>query len=81
MNEHKKTLREWRAVWNLTKQEVAKRLKVHPSTYAKWESKPEDIKISDAVRLAAVFQCKVHEINFFEIKPNFNLEYLDVAFL
>lgn len=73
MIEQRKTLREWRAVWNLTKQDVAKQLKVHPSTYAKWERNPEDIKINDAARLAVVFQCRVQEIIFFEKNPNFNL--------
>lgn len=69
----KRTLREWRAKRKLNKQDVSKRLGVAPSTYAKWESNPADMKIADAVRISEVLECKLSDIIFFESNPNLNL--------
>lgn len=63
---NQKTLREWRAFRRLTRKEVAKRLDVHPSTYARMENHPSDVSVLEANLLAEIFDCGVTEINFFE---------------
>ncbi|WP_217563039.1 helix-turn-helix transcriptional regulator [Paenibacillus sp. GbtcB18] len=68
-----RTLREWRAKQKLTKQEMSRKLGIHPSTYSKWEEHAEDIRIVDAIRIADVLGCRVSEIVFFEKNPNFKL--------
>ncbi|OAB27850.1 hypothetical protein PMSD_23055 [Paenibacillus macquariensis subsp. defensor] len=73
MNPKKRTLREWRAKRNLTKQDVSIRFGISPITYAKWESKPSSIRIIDAVRIAEILQCRVCDIVLFEENPNFEL--------
>ncbi|WP_027085439.1 helix-turn-helix transcriptional regulator [Cohnella panacarvi] len=69
----RKTLREWRAYKNLDKQDIAAAIGVHPSTYAKWEAKPSDMKIREAVRVAQALECEVSAIIFFESNPKFSL--------
>jgi transcriptional regulator with XRE-family HTH domain len=71
---NKRTLREWRAFKNLGKQDMAVAMGIHPSTYAKWEAKPEDLRIREAVQVAGVLGCEVSEIIFFESNPKFSLE-------
>ena len=73
MAEIKRTLREWRAYIDFNKQEMAKALKIHPSTYANWEEHPEDIKMRDAARIAELLKCEVSQIIFFESKPSLKL--------
>ncbi|MBA9088703.1 DNA-binding XRE family transcriptional regulator [Fontibacillus solani] len=61
-----KTLREWRAFRRLPKNQIAKALEVHPSTYNNMEDNPQDVTVREATILAEIFECKVEEINFFE---------------
>jgi transcriptional regulator with XRE-family HTH domain len=70
---NKRTLREWRAYLNFTKQDMAKLIGVHPSTYAKWEQHPESIRVVDVFRIAEKLKCGPEEIIFFEGKPSFKL--------
>lgn len=69
----KRTLREWRALKKMDKQDLATAIGVHPSTYAKWEDHPADIKIKEAVRIAEVLNCDVSDIIFFEQNPKLEL--------
>ncbi|ETK29927.1 hypothetical protein ERIC1_1c34860 [Paenibacillus larvae subsp. larvae DSM 25719] len=71
----RRTLREWRANRNYVKQDMAKALGIHPSTYAKWEKNPEEIKICDAIRIAEVLHCNIKDIIFFEDEPKLNLDF------
>ena len=69
----KRTLREWRAKRNLSKQDVSIRLGINQVTYAKWENEPSVLRINDLVRIAQLLQCRVCDIILFEENPNFNL--------
>lgn len=66
MIKDRRTLREWRARLYKTKQDMAHLLNVHPSTYARWESKPEDIKMGDVARIITILDCEIDDIIFFE---------------
>lgn len=72
----RRTLREWRAYLNLDKQDIAKKLDIHPSTYASWEGCPERIRVCDIERIAKAFECEAHEIIFFEKNPSLKLGFL-----
>lgn len=63
---NRRTLREWRARLFKTKQDMANLLNVHPSTYAKWENDPKEIKMVDVVRLIGILGCSIDDIIFFE---------------
>ncbi|MCM3492891.1 helix-turn-helix domain-containing protein [Paenibacillus lactis] len=71
-----RTIREWRAIHQLSKSDMARRLKVTPSTYANWEMNPEKITIQRAIELSEIFGCPVGKIIFFEKNRKFNLESL-----
>lgn len=75
----KRTLREWRALKKLDKQDLATAIGVHPSTYAKWEDHPAEIKIKEAVRIAEVLNCNVSDIIFFEQNPKLELDFPESA--
>ncbi|WP_397376441.1 helix-turn-helix transcriptional regulator [Paenibacillus sp. MER 78] len=66
MTQNRRTLREWRARLSKTKQDMASLLNVHPSTYAKWENTPQEMKIVDVDRLIKILGCEIDEIIFFE---------------
>lgn len=66
MIKDRRTLREWRAKQYRTKQDMANLLNVHPSTYARWESNPEDIKMGDVARIVDILGCEIDDIIFFE---------------
>lgn len=70
-----RTMREWRAYLKMTKNDIAKKIGVHPSTYATWEEYPENIKIGDTIRIAQAFHCEVNEIDFFEDESTLKLDY------
>ncbi|MDX2330390.1 helix-turn-helix domain-containing protein [Sinorhizobium medicae] len=72
---HPRTIREWRAIRDFSKSDMARRLKVTPSTYASMERNPEKISIKRAVELANIFGCPVRMIIFFEKNRNLNLEF------
>ena len=71
---HPRTLREWRAIHNLSKSDMARRLKVHDSTYASMERNPEKITVQRAIQLSEIFGCPVRKIIFFEKNRNFKLD-------
>lgn len=71
----RRTLREWRALRKLDKQDMANVIGVHPSTYSKWEDRPEEIRIREAARIADALDCNVKDIIFFEANPNFKLDF------
>lgn len=72
----RKTIREWRAYRRLTKADVARIMAVDIKTYMKMEDNPENISMIRAVKLAEIFQCEVHNIIFFEKKPNLKLDFV-----
>ncbi|KGE18483.1 helix-turn-helix domain-containing protein [Paenibacillus wynnii] len=73
----RRTMREWRAYLNLSKQDVGRSLGIHPSTYAKWERNPEEIKVCDIERIADAFKCDPKEIIFFEGNPSLKLGFFN----
>ncbi len=66
----KRTIREWLAYKEFSKQHVANLLGVHGSTFDAWMRQPDKMKIRHAVKLAEIFDCDVGDIIFFEDKPN-----------
>lgn len=52
-------LRQYRLMREISKQEMAKRLGVHPNTYSAWEDKPDSISIGKAFEI-----CKILGVSF-----------------
>ncbi len=75
----RRTVREWRAYLKLTRNEMAEKLDIHPSTYSRMENHPGTIRMDDAAALAEAFGCNVKDIIFFEEKPNLKLDYVREA--
>ncbi|MEK3699305.1 MULTISPECIES: helix-turn-helix transcriptional regulator [unclassified Paenibacillus] len=64
--DNKKTLREWRVKRFKSKQDLAELLDVHPSTYAKMELKPEEMRLRQLVLIVDFLECNLSDILFFE---------------
>ncbi|QUL57526.1 helix-turn-helix transcriptional regulator [Paenibacillus tritici] len=64
--DNKKTLREWRVKRFKSKQDLAELLNVHPSTYAKMELKPEEMRLRHLVLIVDYLECNLSDILFFE---------------
>lgn len=60
----KRTLKEWRAKFNLTQSDVAKKIGVSIQTYGVWENNLEIIKMGYATKLAEIFNCKLDDFLF-----------------
>lgn len=58
----KSTLKELRARHNMTQEEVAKALGVHPNTYRGWERDPSMIQISKVYSIAELFDVSIDDI-------------------
>lgn len=70
----RRTVREWRAFRKYSKSAMAAQLGVHGSTYRRIEDNPDQLSLSEALRLAEVLDCQVGEIIFFENNPNIMLD-------
>lgn len=79
MKRTRRTMREWRAYLKMNKSDTAKKIGVHPSTYAGWEEYPTNIKMGDTIRIAQAFGCGVDQIVFFEENPNLMVSFEKVA--
>ena len=66
MTENKKKKKKARILADLTQEQVAKSLNIHPITYSKWEKNPEEISIKNAKIIANVLGRSVDEIFFKE---------------
>lgn len=56
------TIRQIRLAKEITLQQMAERLGVHPNTYAAWEKEPNSISIGNAFRIAEIFGMSVDDI-------------------
>ena len=58
------TLRQWRRVKEITQQGMANMLGVHVNTYQNWEEAPDKISITNAVKIAKIFNLTIDDIDF-----------------
>ena len=56
------TIKQIRLAKEITIQQMAKRLGVHPNTYAAWEKEPLTITIGNAFKIAEIFEVSVDDI-------------------
>ena len=58
------TITELRTTKGLTHSDMAKMLQVSKQTYTRWEAKPQNISIFNAIRIAIIFNVSIDEITF-----------------
>lgn len=58
------TLRQWRIAKEITQQGMADMLGVHVNTYQNWEEAPDKISITNAVKIAKIFNLTIDDIDF-----------------
>lgn len=58
------TLRQWRRAKEITQQGMADMLGVHVNTYQNWEEAPDKISITNAVKIAKIFNLTIDDIDF-----------------
>lgn len=58
------TLRQWRRAKEITQQGMADMLGVHVNTYQNWEEAPDKISITNAVKIANIFNLTIDDIDF-----------------
>ena len=62
--EHELTIKQWRAVRGISQDEMATQCGVHRNTYASWESNPQNITISNAMKIAEILKISINDIFF-----------------
>lgn len=58
------TIRAWRKARELTVEQTATLLGVHPNTYRNWENAPEKISIENADKICKAFKVSFGDIIF-----------------
>ena len=58
------TLRAWRRAKEITQEKMAELLDVATPTYISWEQNPENIKVSNAYKIADVLGVDISDIIF-----------------
>lgn len=59
------TLKEWRMLLDITQEEMAQKLGIHPNTYRRYEIHPEEIRIGTVIRICDVLGIKTSELKIF----------------
>lgn len=60
----KLTLVAWRKARGITQAEMADKIGVRPTTYFRWEKKPQNIAVMYAYRIADVLEVDISDIIF-----------------
>lgn len=58
----KLTLRQWRLAREVSMDQMAKSLDIHPNTYAAWEQEPEKIPIGKALKITQLLDVRLEDI-------------------
>ena len=58
----KLTLRQWRLAREVSMDQMAKSLDIHPNTYAAWEQEPEKIPIGKALKITQILDVRLEDI-------------------
>ena len=58
----KLTLRQWRLAREVSMDQMAKGLGIHPNTYAAWEQEPEKIPIGKALKITQLLDIRLEDL-------------------
>ena len=58
----KLTLRQWRLAREVSMDQMAKGLGIHPNTYAAWEQEPEKIPIGTALKITQLLDIRLEDL-------------------
>lgn len=56
------TLRQWRLAREVSIEQMAKSLGIHPNTYAAWEQKPEKIPVGEAIKITQLLDVRMEDL-------------------
>lgn len=58
------SLKKWRLLNEMTREEVAKRCDVHPNTVKNWEENPGSVPVSKAYQLCNIYGANMDDVIF-----------------
>lgn len=64
------TMKQARIGANMSQDDIANKLHIHPQTYAKYEKQPEDMSIKNAALFAKIVGVDFNDIIFLESQSN-----------
>ncbi len=56
------TLRQWRLAREVSIEQMAKSLGIHPNTYAAWEQEPEKIPVGKAIKITQLLDVRMEDL-------------------
>ena len=56
------TLRQWRLAREVSIEQMAKSLGIHPNTYAAWEQEPEKIPVGKAIQISQLLDVRMEDL-------------------
>ena len=56
------TLRQWRLAREVSMEQMAKSLDIHPNTYAAWEQEPEKIPVGKAIKITQLLDVRLEDL-------------------
>lgn len=56
------TLRQWRLAREVSMDQMAKSLDIHPNTYAAWEQEPEKIPVGKAIKITQLLDVRLEDL-------------------
>lgn len=56
------TLRQWRLAREVSMDQMAKSLGIHPNTYAAWEQEPEKIPVGKAIKITQLLDVRMEDL-------------------
>lgn len=61
----KLSVKSWRLAREISQEQMAKKLEVHPNTYILWEKEPSKISVAMSFKIASILNVSFDDIDFF----------------